>query len=152
LSVRNQRLAGEKLSLLNGALESGKLLCAERAFESADCDILCAVGASSNFENFWPEYVRAHSQPGTRAIHLAGTLSGWVLLILAIALRHWWWVFRALVVSYALAWISHFFVEHNRPATFEHPLWSWWADQKMVALMLSGKMTEEVRRCAAAPN
>jgi hypothetical protein len=44
------------------------------------------------------------------------------------------------------------FAEHNRPATFEHPLWSWWADQKMVALMLSGKMAEEVRRCAAAPN
>jgi len=46
-----------------------------------------------------------------------------------------------------LAWISHFFVEHSRPATFEHPLWSWWADLKMVALMLTGKMSEEVRRC-----
>ena len=89
--------------------------------------------------------------PGTRAIHLAGTLLGWVLLILAIVLQHWWWILGALVVSYALAWTSHFFVEHNRPATFEHPLWSWWADQKMVALMLSGKMAEEVRRCAA-PN
>ncbi|HEY6264640.1 MAG TPA: DUF962 domain-containing protein [Candidatus Acidoferrum sp.] len=105
-----------------------------------------------SFENFWPEYVRAHSQPGTRAIHLAGTLAGWVLLILAVALRHWWWILAALVVSYALAWISHFLVEHNRPATFEHPLWSWWADQRMVALMLTGKMGEEVRRCAAASN
>ena len=38
-----------------------------------------------------------------------------------------------------LAWVSHFFVEHSRPASFGHPLWSWWADQKMVALMLSGK-------------
>jgi hypothetical protein len=46
----------------------------------------------------------------------------------------------------ALAWVSHFFVEHNRPASFEHPLWSWWADQRMVALMLAGKMNQEVRR------
>jgi hypothetical protein len=113
---------------------------------------LCGMSGSSNFKTFWPEYVRAQSQPGTRAIHLVGTLLGWVLLILAIVLLHWWWILGALVVSYALAWISHFFVEHNRPATFEHPLWSWWADQKMVALMLSGKMAEEVRRCAAAEN
>jgi hypothetical protein len=106
----------------------------------------------SNFANFWPEYVRAHSRPSTRAIHLMGTLAGWGLLVAAIALRHWWWILGAFVVSYALAWVSHFFVEHNRPATFEHPLWSWWADQKMVALMLAGKMNAEVARCATSQN
>lgn len=104
----------------------------------------------SNFANFWPEYVRAHSRPGTRAIHLMGTLAGWGLLIAAIALKHWWWIAGALIASYALAWVSHFFVEHNRPATFEHPLWSLWADQKMVALMLAGKMNDEVIRCATS--
>jgi hypothetical protein len=106
----------------------------------------------SSFKNFWPEYVRAHGRPGTRAIHLLGTIAGWMLLSLAIALRHWWWIAGAFIVSYALAWIGHFFLEHNRPASFEHPLWSWRADQKMVALMLAGKMNEEVRRCAAVPN
>jgi len=106
---------------------------------SLHCDKLCDVGTNSSFEDFWPEYVRAHSLPGTRAIHLAGTLAGWLILILALALQHWWWIGAALVVSYGLAWISHFFVEHNRPASFEHPLWSWWADQKMVALVLTGK-------------
>ncbi len=47
-----------------------------------------------------------------------------------------------------MAWFSHFFVEHNRPATFGHPFWSWLADQKMVALILVGKMGREVRRFA----
>jgi hypothetical protein len=107
------------------------------------------MNMETNFATFWPEYVRAHSQPGTRAAHLAGTLTGWALLIAAVALPHWWWIALALVVPYAPAWISHFFVEHNRPATFDHPLWSWWADQKMVALMLAGKMADEVRRCNA---
>jgi hypothetical protein len=37
-------------------------------------------------------------------------------------------------------------VEHNRPASFDHPLWSWLADQKMVALVLTGRMNQEVRR------
>jgi hypothetical protein len=110
------------------------------------------MSSESNFASFWPEYVRAHSQPGTRTIHLVGTLIGWALFLAAIALQRWWWVAAALVVSYALAWISHFFVEHNRPATFEHPLWSWRADQKMVALMLTGKMSDEVRRCTVTQN
>jgi hypothetical protein len=110
------------------------------------------MDSESTFSKFWPGYVRAHSRAGTRMFHLVGTLAGWALLGAAIALRHWWWIAAALIISYAFAWLSHFFVEHNRPATFEHPLWSWWADQKMVALMLTGKMDDELRRCAALKN
>jgi len=100
------------------------------------------------FAEFWPVYVRAHCHLGTRVLHLMGTLSGWSLLIVGIVLRNWWLVPAALVVGYAFAWIGHFFVEHNKPATFGHPGWSWLADQKMVGLMLVGKMDAEVRRCA----
>ena len=100
------------------------------------------------FAEFWPGYVRAHSEESTRVMHCVGTLLGWAILVAAIFTRHWWWIGLALVVPYALAWISHFFIEHNRPATFEHPLWSWWADQKMVAMMLVGKMGEEVKRAS----
>src|ERR1700739_2078252 len=107
------------------------------------------MSGEASFGEFWPEYVRAHSDAGTRAMHCVGTLGGWGVLVASIVTRHRWWIVLALVVPYALAWISHFFIEHNRPATFEHPLWSWWADQKMVALMLSGRMGEEVRRCTA---
>ncbi len=100
------------------------------------------------FGEFWPEYVVAHRQPLTRVFHCAGTLLGWGTIVAAILLRNGWLALAALAAPYALAWFSHFFVEHNRPATFGHPLWSWLADQKMVAMMLAGKMGEEVRRCA----
>ena len=100
----------------------------------------------ASFAEFWPEYVRAHSDAGTRALHFVGTLLGWGILAAALMTRHWWWIVLALVVPYALAWIGHFFVEHNRPATFEHPLWSWWADQKMVGMMMVGKMGSEARK------
>jgi len=70
-----------------------------------------------------------------------------MLLGAAIALQRWWWILLAFAIPYAAAWISHFFVEHNKPATFEHPLWSWWADQKMMFLTLIGQMEQEVRRC-----
>lgn len=100
-----------------------------------------------SFAEFWPYYVRAHSRPRTRAFHFVATVTGWSLLAAAILLRNGWLVLAALVVPYLLAWFSHFFIEHNKPATFGHPGWSWLADQKMVGLMLAGKMGQEVRRC-----
>jgi hypothetical protein len=100
------------------------------------------------FADFWPHYVLAHRHPVTRAFHCAGTLLGWAIFLLAIVDHRPWLVLAALVVPYALAWFSHFLVEHNRPATFDHPLWSWLADQRMVRLILTGRMNEEVRRFA----
>ena len=101
------------------------------------------------FTEFWSFYVLAHQQLATRIFHTIGTLSGWSLLAAAVILRRPWLVLAAIVVPYAFAWFSHFFVEHNRPATFGHPLWSWLADQKMVAMVLVGKMGGEVKRCMA---
>jgi len=104
--------------------------------------------APQSFAAFWPHYVMAHRQRATRLLHCAGTLLGWALLVAAVLSRRLWLVPAALAAGYASAWIAHFLVEHNRPATFAHPLWSWLADQKMVALMLAGRMEGEVRRVA----
>ena len=101
------------------------------------------------FAEFWNFYVLAHQQLATRIFHTIGTLGGWSLLAAAIVLRNSWYVLAAVVLPYAFAWFSHFFVEHNRPATFGHPWWSWLADQKMVAMVLMGRMTDEVKRCSA---
>jgi hypothetical protein len=98
------------------------------------------------FEEFWPFYVREHSRPATRALHAAGTITSTALLAALVAKRRWRWLPLALVPGYAAAWVGHFFVEHNRPATFEHPLWSFIGDYKMVALMLAGRMDEEIAR------
>jgi len=110
---------------------------------------IAAMDNPRTFSDFWPYYVLAHRQPATRLFHTAGTLVGWALIVMAIVYANWWIALAALVVPYAFAWFSHFFVEHNRPATFGHPLWSWLADQKMVAMVLTGRMNQEVQRCAA---
>ena len=101
------------------------------------------------FAEFWPFYLREHSRPATRALHLVGTTLSLLLLASAAALGSGRLVLMALVCGYAFAWVGHFLVEHNRPATFGHPLWSWMADQKMVAMVLTGKMDAEVQRCAS---
>ena len=94
----------------------------------------------SSFADFWPYYLGEHSRPATRLLHCIGTLTAIAVVILVIVVGKWWLFPLALVPGYALAWIGHFFIEKNRPATFSHPLWSFMGDWKMLALMLTGRL------------
>ena len=96
------------------------------------------------FDEFWPHYVAEHSKPATRALHAAGTTVGLACAAALLARGKWRLLPLAFIPGYAAAWAGHFFVEHNRPATFEHPLWSLIADYKMIAWMIAGKMEAEV--------
>jgi hypothetical protein len=98
------------------------------------------------FAEFWPFYLREHSHPVTRRLHFVGTTLSLLLLASALALRSGGLVLGAVVCGYAFAWVGHFFVEHNRPATFKYPLWSFAADWKMWGLALSGRLDPELRR------
>lgn len=105
-----------------------------------------------SFAEFWPYYVTEHSRPATRALHAVGTIAG-VGCAVALAARGKWRLLPlAFIPGYAAAWAGHFFVERNRPATFEHPLWSFVADYKMIGLMLAGRMGEEVERAQTEAN
>ena len=99
-----------------------------------------------SFREFWPYYVAAHSKPTTRLIHLFATASSWIIIFLAVATSHWWFLLLIPFVAYGLAWYSHFFIEHNKPATFGHPFYSLAADYKMAGLMLTGRMNAEINR------
>lgn len=99
-----------------------------------------------SFTEFWPFYVREHSRPATRALHVAGSSLGLVFVVLAASRRRPAYLLGALASGYALAWIGHFFVEKNRPATFRYPVWSFLGDWKMFGLTCRGRMREEIER------
>ena len=85
-----------------------------------------------------------HSRSGTRWLHLLGTTAGLATVVYFIASGRWWLFPLALIPGYGCAWFAHFVIEKNKPATFEYPLWSFVADYKMIALMLTGRMREDV--------
>ena len=99
-----------------------------------------------SFAEFWPYYVGEHSKPATCALHATGTALSLACTAALVARRRWRLLPLAFIPGYAAAWAGHFFVERNRPATFEHPVWSFVADYKMIGLMLTGRMQEEIER------
>jgi hypothetical protein len=101
--------------------------------------------AIRTFAEFWPHYVRAHSRPRTRTLHAIGSTLALACVALAIFVNPWFLV-GAPLIGYAFAWYGHFYVEHNKPATFGHPFYSLAADYVMVWKMLTGKMDAEVAR------
>jgi hypothetical protein len=99
------------------------------------------------FDDFWPYYVRAHAQRRTRVLHAIGSTLALVCIALAIFVSPWF-LLGAPLIGYAFAWYSHFFVEHNKPATFGHPFYSLAADFVMLWKIVTGKMDAEVARYA----
>lgn len=106
------------------------------------------------FEEFWPHYVRAHANKGNRMLHFAGTTGAMACVAAAILTRKPKLLALAPLVGYGAAWIGHFGVEKNTPATFGHPLWSLASDFVMWWKTATGTMDAEVERhttAAAAP-
>src|SRR5215471_15867205 len=102
----------------------------------------------ATFEEFWPFYVGEHANKLTRKLHFVGTTGAMVCAAAALLGRPRW-LLLAPLVGYAPAWVGHFFIEGNRPATFKWPLWSLRADFIMAAKMIAGTMDAEVERVVA---
>jgi hypothetical protein len=100
----------------------------------------------NSFEDFWPYYVRAHQNKNSRRLHFVGTSAAMTLVGLGVLTRKITPILLAPVAGYGMAWIGHFLVEGNTPATFGHPLWSLKGDFKMWRMILEGTMDAEVER------
>lgn len=98
------------------------------------------------FDAFWDFYVGEHRKKGTRVLHFLGTTAALSLLAAGLLTQRRWLLLLAPLFGYGPAWVSHFFIEKNKPATFKYPLQSLQADFVMWWKTLSGQMQAEVDR------
>lgn len=98
----------------------------------------------ATFAEFWPFYLREHSKPATRALHYVGTSLVVAIAGYAVLMGQWLWLIAMPLAGYFFAWLAHFSVEKNKPATFTYPLWSLIADFKMWWLWLTGGLATEL--------
>lgn len=104
-----------------------------------------------SFDDFWPHYVREHKSKLTRQIHFVGTSLALGCAVGGLITGRKSLLLLAPLAGYGPAWFSHFFIEKNRPATFDHPFYSLAADFVMFAKMINGTMDAEVERILEEP-
>ncbi len=100
----------------------------------------------ASYDDFFAYYIQQHRDRRNRWLHASGTLVGLAALGAAIALKKPWWALLWLPLGYGTAWVGHFAVERNKPATFSHPWWSFISDFRMLGLMMTGGLDAWLER------
>ncbi|SJZ89382.1 hypothetical protein SAMN02745126_02748 [Enhydrobacter aerosaccus] len=98
------------------------------------------------YREFWPYYLDQHRHATTRAIHYVGAASFIGFAIAAAVTLNAWLLVPAFALFYLPAWVAHFVIEGNRPATWAYPIWSFVSDLRMFAYWLVGRLSTELHR------
>ena len=93
-----------------------------------------------SFAEFYLYYLSEHTNVVSRRLHFVGSSLVLGCVLAALLTRDAWWLLGAPLCGYGFAWAGHFFFEHNRPATFKHPRWSFIGDWVMWKEILTGKI------------
>lgn len=94
-----------------------------------------------SFSEFYPYYLSEHDNVICRRLHFIGSWIALFFIGLSIYTANYWYLLAALFSGYLFAWIGHFFFEHNKPATFKYPFYSFAGDWVMFMQILMGKVS-----------
>ena len=97
-----------------------------------------------SFWSFYPYYLTEHGDAKNRRLHFIGTGLLLAILIVAIVLQKWWMLALIPVVGDGFAWVGHFFIEKNKPATFIYPVYSLGSDFVMFWHILTGQIGKKL--------
>jgi hypothetical protein len=84
-----------------------------------------------SFREFYPFYLGEHASPTNKLLHMFGSAIGLICLGYLFKTGLWWFFPLGILIGYGFAWIGHFVVDKNRPATFKYPLYSFMGDWRM---------------------
>ena len=152
---RNQTQSCEQKEVLYHSYDNGLALCDDKRemitfaiFMAMSTDASAAAPTTTDiqsFAEFWPFYLGEHRNPTSRVLHYFGTSCA-VLTLLGAIFVNAKLGFLVPVAGYGPAWIGHFLIEKNRPATFKYPGWSIMGDFKMITYALTGKINAELAK------
>ncbi|MCU4640350.1 DUF962 domain-containing protein [Acinetobacter courvalinii] len=94
-----------------------------------------------NYDEFYRFYLTEHRNIASRRLHAAGSSIGLYFFSKAIRKRQAKYAVYGLVSGYACAWVGHFFFEHNKPASFKQPLYSFISDWRMLSDIARGRLS-----------
>ena len=97
-----------------------------------------------DFKSFYPYYLTEHGDATNRILHFCGTLLFFVCLLAGFITGKWWLFIMIPVVGYGFAWVGHYFIEKNKPATFTYPLYSLGSDFVMFWHILTGQINAKL--------
>ncbi|MEP6712508.1 MAG: DUF962 domain-containing protein [Ferruginibacter sp.] len=97
-----------------------------------------------SFWSFYPYYLTEHGDASNRILHFIGTAGLLAIFIIAIVLKKWWMLALIPVCGYGFAWVGHYFVEKNKPATFTYPLYSLASDFVMFWHIITGQINKKL--------
>lgn len=94
----------------------------------------------SSFAEFYPFYLSEHSKPLCRALHYVGSTLVLITLFYGVVTTDYFVFWFLPLLGYGFAWVAHFFIEKNRPATFTYPFYSFLGDWVMFKDFLLGNL------------
>lgn len=123
-------------------LDSNKLPAEQLAVRTITTEIAVveSIKQFNSFAEFYPYYLSEHANSTCRRLHFIGTTLVIFILAMTIAKGAWLLLLALPLAGYSFAWIGHFFFEKNRPATFQHPLYSLLGDFVMYRDMILGRV------------
>jgi hypothetical protein len=95
----------------------------------------------NSFSEFYPYYLSEHENSTCRLLHFIGSWCVLALIAYSVTTNQLVLLWFIPVIGYGFAWVGHFFYEHNKPATFQYPLYSLMGDWVMFKDILIGKIS-----------
>ena len=94
-----------------------------------------------NYNEFYRFYLTEHRNINSRRLHAVGSSLGIYFWAKAIRQRKAKYLAYGLLSGYACAWVGHFFFEHNKPASFKQPFYSFISDWRMLSDIVRGRLS-----------
>ena len=96
--------------------------------------------AFKSFSEFYPFYLSEHSDPVNKRLHFFGCLAVILVILYCLLAQVWLALILVPIFGYGFAWVGHFYIEKNKPATFKYPIYSVLGDWKMFLDIITGKI------------